>query len=105
MSELAHLIVFWRDSLAEHRLFMSLPAIYLVEQTIKSLETLESLAADGLFVAKLNDGGWMAGKASYIYQLDITQDHHVDPNLSISTDLTQAMAAARMKLRKAEEEV
>ena len=47
VSELEHLIVFWRDSLAEHRLLMSPSTVYLVEQTIKSLEELANLAAGG----------------------------------------------------------
>ncbi len=97
--EIECLIYFWKDSLAEHRLLMSPSAVYLVEQTIKSLETLGNLAADGLFVARLNNGDWMAAKASYIYQLDITQDHYADPNLSISADLAQAAQDARTKLR------
>jgi len=73
--ELESLICFWKDSLAQHRLLMSPSAAYLVEQTIKSLETVENLTAGGLFVARLNNGDWMAGKASYIYHLDVTRDH------------------------------
>lgn len=99
VNELDSLIHFWKDSLAEHRLLMSPSAVYLVEQTTKRLETLGNLAADGLFVARLNNGDWMVGKASYIYQLDITHDHCADPNLSISADLSQAVQAARTKLR------
>ena len=98
--EIESLIRFWKDSLAQHRLLMSPSAVYLVEQTIKSLETLGSLAGDGLFVAKLNNGDWMAGKATYIYQLNITQDHYADPNLSISADLAQAVESAMTKLRR-----
>lgn len=98
--ELESLILFWKDSLAQRRLLMSPSTVCLVEQTIKSLETLASLATGGLFVARLNNGDWIAGKASYIYQLDITQDHYADPNLSISADLAQAVAAARNKLRR-----
>jgi len=98
--EVESLIRFWKDSLAQHRLLMSPSAVYLVEQTIKSLETLGVLAANGLFVAKLNNGDWIAGKATYIYQLDITQDHYADPNLSISADLAQAVESAMTKLRR-----
>ena len=98
------LIQFWKDSLAQHRLLMSPSAVYLAEQTIKSLETLATLAADGLFAARLNNGDWIAGRATYIYHLDVTQDHYADPNLSISADLAHAVATARMKIRKAEEE-
>jgi len=104
VKELDSLIRLWKDSLAEHRLLMSPSVVYLVEQTIKSLETLGNLAAGGLFVARLNNGDWMAGKASYIYQLDITHDHHADPNLSISADLAQAVQAARTKLTRAKAE-
>jgi len=43
MKELESLIHFWKDSLAEHRLLMSPSTVYLVEQTIKSLETLANL--------------------------------------------------------------
>ena len=93
--ELDALIHFWKDSLAEHRLLMSPATIYLVEQTIKSLETLATLATSGLFVARLNSGEWMAGKASYIYQMDITRDHHTDPNLVIGSTLLQALSQAR----------
>ena len=99
VKELESLIYFWKDSLAEHRLLMSPSTVYLVEQTAKSLETLANLTTSGLFVTRLNNGEWMVGKASYAYHLDITQDHYVDPNLSISADLAQAVAAARMKLR------
>ena len=38
-SELEALISFWKASLAEHRLLMSPDTIYLVEKTIKRLET------------------------------------------------------------------
>ena len=41
--ELEALIRFWKDSLAEHRLLMSPSAIYLVEQTFKSLEELKRI--------------------------------------------------------------
>ena len=95
--ELDALIHFWRDSLAEHRLLMSPSAIYLAEQTIKSLETLASLATSGLFVARLNSGEWMAGKASYIYQMDITRDHYTDPNLVIANTLPQVLSATKVK--------
>ena len=100
VKELESLIHFWKDSLAEHRLLMSPSTVYLLEQTIKSLEALGNLAADGLFVARLNNGDWMVGKASYIYELDIAQDHYADPHLSISTDLAGAVAIARNKLRR-----
>ena len=39
--ELEALIHYWKDTLAEHRLLMSPSTIYLVEQTIKSLEELK----------------------------------------------------------------
>jgi len=96
-NELDALIHFWRDSLAEHRLLMSPAAIYMAEQTIRSLETLANLTASGLFVTTLNNGEWMAGKANYIYQMDITQDHHADLNLVIANTLPQVLSAARAK--------
>jgi hypothetical protein len=96
--ELESLICFWKDRLAQHRLLMSPSAVYLVEQTIKSLETLENLAAGGLFVVRLNNDDWMAGKASYIYHLDITRDHYADPNLIIRNTLADAVSHGRVKL-------
>ena len=102
-SELDSLIRFWKDSLAVHRLLMSPSTVYLVEQTIKNLETLANLAAGGIFIARLNNGDWMAGKASYIYQLDITQDHYADPNLSISADLATAVEAAITKYEEVQQ--
>jgi hypothetical protein len=96
-SELESLIRFWKDSLAEHRLLMSPSTAYLTEQTIKELEILASLATSGFFVTRLNNGKWMAGKANYIYQMDITQDHHADPNLVIADTLPQVLSVARAK--------
>ena len=46
MKELESLIHFWKDSLAEHRLLMSPSTVYLVEQTIISLETLVNLSTE-----------------------------------------------------------
>ena len=43
VKELESLIIFWKDGLAEHRLLMSPSTIYLVEQTIKSLEKLNRI--------------------------------------------------------------
>jgi len=40
VTELDTLIRFWKGSLAEHRLLMSPEAVYLIEQTIKSLQDL-----------------------------------------------------------------
>lgn len=56
-----------------------------------------AVASWGLFIAKLNSGDWMAGKASYIYRLDILQDHYADPNLSISPSLGVAVEEAVAK--------
>ena len=96
--ELESLICFWKDNLAQHRLLMIPSAIYLVEQTIKSLETLASLAAGSLFVARLKNGEWMAGRASYIYHLDIALDHYADPNLVIRNTLSDVVSLARAKV-------
>jgi len=98
VKELESLIQFWKDSLAQHRLLMSSSTVYLVEQTVKSLETLANLAAGGLFVASLNNSDWMTGKASYIYHIDVTQDHYADPNLIIRKSLPDAISHAREKL-------
>ncbi len=97
MKELESLIHFWKDSLAEHRLLMSPSTAYLVEQTIKCLETLANLTAGGLFVSRLNNGDWMVGKASYIYHLDITRDHYADPNLIIRNILADTVLQARAR--------
>jgi hypothetical protein len=43
VKELHSLIHFWKDSLAEHRLLISPSTVYLVEQTIKSLEDLKRI--------------------------------------------------------------
>ena len=62
-------------------------------------EILDAIESWGLFIARLNNGDWMAGKASYIYHIDITQDHYADPNLSISPSLGEAVANAVEKLK------
>jgi hypothetical protein len=41
--ELESLILFWKDSLAEHRLLMSPSTVYLVEQTVKAIEELKEI--------------------------------------------------------------
>ncbi len=41
--ELESLVHFWKDSLSEHRLLISPSTVYLVEQTIKSLEELKQI--------------------------------------------------------------
>ena len=41
--ELDTLIHYWKDNLAEHRLLMSPSTVYLVQQTIKSLEKLNRI--------------------------------------------------------------
>ncbi|MBA7679356.1 hypothetical protein ES703_87648 [subsurface metagenome] len=61
-------------------------------------EILDAMEKYGLFIAKLNNGDWMAGRATYIYHIDITQDHYADPNLSISASLSEAVANAVEKL-------
>lgn len=97
MKELESLIQFWKDSLAEHQLLMSPSTVYLVEQTIKILEAVKTIGDAGLFVARLNNGDWMVAKATYIYHLDITQDHYADPNLVIRNALPDAISQARAK--------
>ncbi len=97
-SELDSLIRFWKDSLAVHRRLISQSTVYLVEQTIKNLETVANLTAGGIFIARLNNGDWMASKASYIYHLDITRDHYADPNLVIRNALSDAVSQARERL-------
>jgi len=101
--EIESLIHFWKDSLAEHRLLMNPSTVYLMEQTIKRLgdaRAVKHIEDAGLFVARLNNSDWVAGKASYIYQFDITHDHCAGPNLSISSDLATAVEAAMTKLRR-----
>jgi len=40
----------------------------------------------------------MAGRASYIYHLDIALDHYADPNLVIRNNLADAVSQARTRL-------
>lgn len=54
----------------------------------------------GLFIVRLNNGDWMAGKGNRIYHVEITQDHYADPNVSISPDLGEAVAKAIENLRR-----
>ena len=46
VKELESLIIFLKDSLAEHRLLMNPSIVYLVEQTIKALEKLKQIEAN-----------------------------------------------------------
>lgn len=59
-----------------------------------------AIASWGLFIARLNNGDWMAGKASYIYHIDITGNHYADPRLSIAPTLAEAVANAIKKLKE-----
>ena len=61
-------------------------------------DLLDAIEKYGLFIARLNNGDWMVGKATYIYHINITQDHYADPNLSISPSLGEAVAKAVEKL-------
>ena len=61
---------------------------------MKAKEILDAIEKYGLFIARLNNGDWVAGKATYIYHIDITQDHYTDPNLSISPNLSVAVVNA-----------
>jgi len=63
-------------------------------------EILEAIENWGLFIVRLNNGDWMAGKANRIYHIDITQDHYADPNLSISPSLAEAVANAVEKIKE-----
>lgn len=63
-------------------------------------EILDAIEKYGLFITKLNNGDWMAGKGSYIYHIDITKDHYADPNLSVSASLAEAVANAVEKLKE-----
>ena len=65
----------------------------------EAAKILNQITKAGLFIVRLNNGDWMAGKANYVYQLDITQDHYADPNLSISPDLGEAVAKAQSKIK------
>jgi len=66
---------------------------------IKQDEILKQVADWGLFIVRLNNGDWMAGKASYIYHIDITQNHYADSNVSIAPSLGEAVAMAVEKLK------
>jgi len=67
-------------------------------------DTLKKIADHGLFILRLNNSDWVAGKASYVYQLDIMDDHYADPNLSISSSLSVAVDGA-IELLSGEETV
>ncbi len=67
---------------------------------VKQDEILKQVADEGLFIVRLNNGNWMAGKGTHIYHLEITQDHYADPNVSISPALGEAVAKAVEKLTK-----
>lgn len=95
--EIESLIYFWKDSLAEERLLLSPSSVYLVEQTIKTLEAVKAIGDAGLFVARLNNGDWMAGRAYRVYHLNVTQDHYYDPHLVIRKALPEAISQARAK--------
>ena len=53
----------------------------------------------GLFIVRLNNGDWMVGRANQIYHIDITQDHYSDPDLSISSDLREAVLMASQRVQ------
>ena len=97
MKELESLIHFWKDSLVEERLLMSPSSVYLVEQTIKTLEAVKAIGDAGLFVASLNNGDWMAGRADCIYHIDVTKDYYYAPHLVIRSALPDAISQARAK--------
>jgi len=61
-------------------------------------DILKQVADWGLFIVRLTNCDWMAGKATHIYHLEITQDHYADPSVSISPDVGQAVAQAVEKL-------
>ena len=61
---------------------------------MKAKEILDAIEKYGLFIARLNNGDWMVGKATYLYHIEITQDHYTDPNLSISPNLSVAVVNA-----------
>ena len=67
-----------------------------------STEILGTIEKYGLFITTLNNGDWMVGRGSYIYHIEITQDHYADPNLSISPHLSEAVAKAVEKLEGGE---
>ncbi len=62
-------------------------------------EILDAIEKYGLFIVRLINWDWMVGKASYIYHIEITQDHYADPNLSISPSLAEAVAKAVEKIK------
>jgi len=63
-------------------------------------EILDGIEKYGLFIARLNNGDWMVGKANRIYHIEIGQDHYADPTLSISPSLGEAVANAVEKLQR-----
>ena len=45
----------------------------------------------GIFIAPLNNGDWMVGKASYIYTLSVEQNHYKDSNVCIGKSIDEAV--------------
>ena len=52
------------------------------------------LKEHGLFLAPLNNGDWICGRANLIYHLDPLQDHYKDRRLAIDSDPDWAIAMA-----------
>lgn len=50
----------------------------------------------GLAVSPLRNGDWACCKASYLYHLEITQDHYADPNLVICKQAPEAICKAAL---------
>lgn len=65
-------------------------------------EILEAIKYHGLFIARLNNGDWMCGRALSIYHIEITDDHYADPGLSISSSLEEAVTQAVTKFGREE---
>ena len=61
---------------------------------------LDIMRAYGLFLAPLNNGDWIAGKANVIYDLDISSDHYQDERLSVASTPREALEKAAEKIAK-----
>lgn len=63
----------------------------------EKIETI--MRQHGLFLAPLNNGDWMAGRANVIYSLGILTAHYADPRLSIGRTAMEALEAAAQKVK------
>ncbi|MBA7668343.1 hypothetical protein ES703_76453 [subsurface metagenome] len=54
----------------------------------------------GLGVFPLNNGDWACCRASYLYHLEVTQDHYSDPNLVICKEAPEAICKMALIIKE-----